>query len=80
MIEDERIIGAEGEGIIQSWIDASYDVHVDMRGQTGGAIAMGRVTLINKSMKQKLNTKSSTETEVIGVSDIVPYVLWLENF
>ena len=43
---------------------------------------MGRGTLINKSMKQKLNTKSSTETEVIGVSaiDIVPFVLWLANF
>ena len=23
---------------------------------------------------------SSTKTEVIGVSGIVPYVLWLENF
>ena len=27
-----------------------------------------------------MNTKSSTETEVIGVSEIVPYVLWLANF
>ena len=68
-----------GEGFIQTWI-ASYGVHVDMRGQTGGSISMGRGTLMNKSMKQKLNTKSSTETEVIGVSDIVPYVLWLANF
>ena len=41
---------------------------------------MGRGKLINKPMKQNLNTKSSTKTEVIGVSDIVPVVLWLVNF
>ena len=79
-INDERISGVVGEGIIQTWIYVSYGVHVDMRGQTGGAISMGRGTLMNKSMKKKLNTKSSPETEVIGVSDIVPYVLWLANF
>ena len=47
-------------------------MHVDMRGQTGGVVSMGRGTLINNSIKQKLNTKSSTKTEVIGVSGIVP--------
>ena len=79
-IDDVIIIGLEGEGMIQSWIDASYGAHVDIRGQTSGAISMGRGTLINKSIKQKLNIKSSTKTEVIGVSDILPYVLWLDFF
>ena len=49
-INDERIIGMVGEVFIQTWIDASYGVHVDMRGQTGGAISKGRGTLIIKSM------------------------------
>ena len=79
-IDDVIIIGAEEEGIIQSWIDASYGVYIDVREKTGGEISMGRGSLINKSIKKKFNTKNSTETEVIGVSDIVPYVLWLANF
>ena len=79
-IKNKRIIGAEGEGIIQSWIDVSYGVHLDMRVKPGGTISMGRGTLISKSIKQKLNTKISTKTEVIDVTDIVSYILWLANF
>ena len=33
-----------------------------------------------KSSKQKLNTKSSTEAELVGLSDYVPYTLWMNNF
>jgi len=33
-----------------------------------------------KSSKQKLNTKSSTESELVGISDYVPYTLWMNNF
>ena len=33
-----------------------------------------------KATKQKLNSKSSTETEVIAVSEYVPYKIWLINF
>ena len=41
---------------------------------------MGHGTVINKSLKQKLNGKSSTETEVIGMSDVLPFNIWLNNF
>ena len=33
-----------------------------------------------KSSKQKLNTKSSTESELVGVSEYLPYNIWLINF
>ena len=33
-----------------------------------------------RSTKQKLNTKSSTEAEVVGASDYLPYNLWLGMF
>ena len=33
-----------------------------------------------KSSKQKLNTKSSTELELVGFSDYVPYTIWIRNF
>jgi hypothetical protein len=33
-----------------------------------------------KSTKQKLNTKSSTEAEVVGMSDYIPNTIWLRMF
>ena len=33
-----------------------------------------------RSGKQKLNTKSSTESEVVGTSNYVPYNVYLKNF
>jgi len=33
-----------------------------------------------KSSKQKLNTKSSTETELVGVSEYIPYTIWMNFF
>ena len=41
---------------------------------------MGRGTLHNKSSKQTLNTRSSTESELVGVSEYLPYDLWQANF
>ena len=36
---------------------------------------MGVGEMLNKFPKQNLNTKSSTEAEIIGVSDYVPWTL-----
>ncbi len=40
-----------------------------MRSHTGGVMSMGLGIVHGKSSKQKLNTKSSTEAEVVGMSD-----------
>ena len=57
-------------------IDASHAVHPKMRGHTGGGLTLGRGFPISHSGKQKLNTRSSTETELVGVDDMMPDVLW----
>ena len=51
-----------------------------MRSHTGGAMTLGWGTIHTKSTKQKLNTKSSTEAELVGMSDYVPYNIWMVNF
>ena len=43
---------------------------------TEGNMSMGIGKLHNKSSKQKFNTKSSTESEYVGVSEYLPYDLW----
>ena len=62
------------------WVDASYAVHPNMRSHTGGALSFGTGILHGKSSKQKLNTKSSTEAELVAVSDYIPYHIWMINF
>ena len=51
-----------------------------MRGHTGGGLSMGRGFPIVSSTKQKLNTKSSTETEVVGADDLMPAICWTRYF
>jgi hypothetical protein len=74
------ILSANGSGILKWWIDASFAVHPNMRGHTGGGLSMGRGFPIVTSTKQKLNTRSSTETEIVGVDDCMPSVLWTRYF
>ena len=74
------ILSAEGSGILKWWIDGSFAVHPNMRGHTGGGLSLGRGFPIVNSTKQKLNTRSSTESEVVGVDDCMPAVCWTRYF
>ena len=51
-----------------------------MRSQTGGAMSFGWGIIHGRSSKQRLNTKSSTESELVGLSEYLPYNIWLVNF
>jgi hypothetical protein len=79
-INDVRVIGASNLTDIFTWIDAAYAVNPDMKSQTGGTMSLGVGVLHAKSSKQKLNVKSSTEAELVGNSDYIPYNLWLLMF
>jgi len=75
-----RIIGGNNLDTLKTWVDASYATHQDMRGHTGGIMSLGHGVVAHKSTKQKLNAKSSTETEVIGASDYLPWAVWAKRF
>jgi IS30 family transposase len=80
MIDDNRIIGCDNLDSILTWIDAAYAVHQNMHSQTGRAMSLGWGTLHARSSKQKLNTKSSTEAELVGLSEYILYNIWLIYF
>lgn len=73
-------IGADDITKMKSWADVSYGTHDDCRSLTGGAISFGWGVLLTKCQKQKLNTKSSTEGEIVGVSDFLPNMIWARMF
>jgi len=74
------ILGADSLAKSKLWIDAAYAVHNDMKSHTGGATSLGRGAIMCKSTKQNLNTKRSTEAEVVGSSDYLPNIIWARKF
>ena len=51
-INDKRIMGMDDSGILRTWIDASYSLHPDMRGQSGGMISLGHGSVSQKLMNR----------------------------
>jgi hypothetical protein len=74
------ILIANGSVIFKWWVDASFAVHPNMRGHTGGGLSLGRGFPIVRSTKQKLNTRSSTETYIIGADNFIPAICWTRYF
>ena len=68
------------DGIVHWWIDASYAVHEDMKGHTGATLSLGKGAIYKGLWKQKLMSRSSTESELVGVYDVLPQVLWTKQF
>jgi hypothetical protein len=62
------------------YVDASFAVHPKMLSHTGIVIAIGDGAVFAKSSKQKLVTKSSTEAELVGISDALGYAIWTRNW
>jgi hypothetical protein len=56
-------------------VDAFFAVHSNMRSHSGGGLTMGRGFPIASSTKQKLNTRSSTKSDLVGVDDMMPIVV-----
>jgi hypothetical protein len=65
---------------VHAYIDASYGVHSDYRSHTGMLITLGAGVVDARSIKQKLNTKSSTEAELVGLSDMCGKAIWHREF
>jgi hypothetical protein len=71
---------ADGSGAIKWWIDASFAVHQDMRSHTGITMSLGKGSPFSASTRQRLNTKSSTEAELVGVDDGMSLITWVRRF
>jgi hypothetical protein len=73
-------LSADNTHVLKWDIDAAYAVHKDMKSQTGGVMTMGEGAAIAASLKQKINTKSSTEAELVAVDDLMGPILWTNYF
>ena len=72
--------GAAGISV-RLFVDASYGVHSDGRSHTGSCVVIGDVGAVHcRSSKQLIVTKSSTEAELVGLSDSANQSIFIRTF
>ena len=78
----DKVLTLEAENltVIQWLIDVSFWLHPDFKSHTGAVMTMEKGAIQSVSRKQKLNTRSSTESELVGVDDVSTMVLWTKLF
>ena len=47
-----------------------------MKGHTGMVVSLGKGAVMSAFRAQKINTRSSTESELVGVDEMIPKMMW----
>ena len=77
---DTLILSTDDLHVIKWYVDAAFAVHPDFKSHTGGGMTYGCGMPITQSRKQKLNTRSSTESELVSADDMSTMILWMKLF
>jgi hypothetical protein len=65
---------------VKTHIDTSFAVHADLKSHTGDVLTLGKGAAASGSTKQKVNTRTSTDAELIGLDDKIGKVMWTKHF
>ena len=77
---DCLILRSDKTNIIKWSLDEAFAVQPDMKSHTGAVMTLGKGSIQSASTKQKVNTRSSTESELISVDDIISKIMWMTQF
>lgn len=69
-----------GSIVMDTFIDVSYAVHADFKSHTGEVVRVNNGPIHVSSTKQKINSKSTAEAELIGLSDQSGTTLMYRDF
>jgi hypothetical protein len=69
-----------GSLTLRAFIDSSHGVHNDGKGHQGLVVSLGLGPILTKSRKQKVQCKSSTEAELVALSDYIEDVEHIRDF
>ena len=78
--DDVLRLAADDLHVVKWYVDASFAVHPDFKSHTGATMTYGKGAPMTRSRKQKLNTRSSTEAELVGLSDSANQGLFIRTF
>ena len=74
------IFESTGSLQVRAYIDASHATHEDGKGHMGAVVSIGLGPVMTKSIKSKIIAKSSTEDELIALSEFVDKVDGIRDF
>ena len=74
------VIGADNRGTLTWNINVLFAIHSDCKSHTGACLTLGYGSVLSISVKQKINSKSSTEAELVGVDDTMTFIIWMKHF
>ena len=66
--------------IMKWWVGASYAMHPYFWSCTGATMSLLWVLVSSISKRQNLDSRSSTEAELIGADDVVPLFISSRDF
>jgi hypothetical protein len=78
--KDRLTLRSDGTKTLRWHVDASFAVHPDFRSHTGATLSMGQGAITSISRKQGMNTRSSTEAEVVAADEVVGPMIWTRRF
>jgi hypothetical protein len=78
--DDVASMSADNTQSIMWHVDAAFAVHNDFKSHTGATLTFGKGVVCSVCTKQKVNTRSSTEAELVAMDDVVSKVLWTHRF
>jgi hypothetical protein len=79
--KDQQLVLRIGPTLeLKAFVDASFGLYEDGKSITGVVIMLGNAPIYVKSGKQKILTRSSTEAELVGITDSMSQVLWTREY
>ena len=79
--KDKKCVLRVGEEVqLRAYVDASYAVYQDAKSVSGIVLMLGDAVIHVKSSKQKIVTRSLTESELVAISDSLSQVLWTREY
>jgi hypothetical protein len=77
-VNDGLTLQANLNIIVNWYLNTAFTVHSDFKSHTGSCMTLGQGAIMAISMKQKINTHSSTKAELVSTDDIIAKVIWMK--
>ena len=75
-VKDKLTLRTDGSRCLKCHCNVAFALHDDFRSHTGSTFSMGKGAITSLSRKQGMNTRSSTEVEVVATDEIICPMMW----
>jgi hypothetical protein len=74
------ILTSDGLNVVRWYVDTSYGATSNLGSTNKAIMTLGTGNIYNCSRKQKIDTTSSTKTQLVAAKDIMSQMMWNRHF